>query len=146
TCRCSDTFSVALQELGEARGKKARDFRPGECFGELETGRILVSYGSGGGSAYLPSAKRARLRTAARTSAACRGGPACVPSSPSRRLPRRSRRGRSCPCARPHLKHLGLVRALSVADPDNAPDPPRRSLDQEALAAAKPVLAPVARA
>jgi NAD(P)-dependent dehydrogenase (short-subunit alcohol dehydrogenase family) len=48
--------------------------------------------------------------------------------------------------ARPHLQYLGLVRALSVADPGNAPDPPRRRLDQEALAAAKPVLAPVARA
>jgi hypothetical protein len=45
----------------------------------------------------------------------------------------------------PHLKHLRLVRALAVADTRNPPDPSGWRLHQEAIAAAKPVPAPVAR-
>jgi hypothetical protein len=133
----------------------------------------------------LAKRKRARVRTAARASVACRGEPACVPSYPSRQLPRRSqinlltgrsqiysscgeqpwRIGQDDPSllgsnpgdlvdadqqqrpaeqACPHLEHLRLVRALTVADTHNPPDPSRWRRREEALAAAKPVPAPVA--
>ena len=48
--------------------------------------------------------------------------------------------------AGPDLEHLRLTRRLAVADPANTPEPLSRGLDEEAFAAAKPVLAAIARA
>jgi hypothetical protein len=44
------------------------------------------------------------------------------------------------------FEHLGFIGRLAVADPADAPESLRWSLDEEALASSEPVLAAIARA